>query len=36
MKDYWNNRIFRIGAIIALVGWSAGRLVGWSAGRRCC
>lgn len=21
MKDYWNNRIFKIGAIIAMVGW---------------
>ena len=22
MKDYWNNRLFKIGAIIALVGWT--------------
>ena len=22
MKDFWNNRLFRVGAIIALVGWS--------------
>ncbi len=22
MQDYWSNRLFRIGAIIALVGWS--------------
>lgn len=22
MKDYWNNRLFKIGAIIALIGWT--------------
>jgi hypothetical protein len=22
MKDYWSNRLFKIGAIIALVGWT--------------
>jgi len=22
MERYWNNRVFKIGAIIALVGWS--------------
>lgn len=22
MGDYWDNRLFRIGAIIALVGWT--------------
>jgi len=22
MKDYWENRLFKIGAIIALTGWS--------------
>jgi hypothetical protein len=22
MKDYWTNRLFKVGAIIALIGWS--------------